>query len=304
MKFLTVMEELAYRRILDLLYTEGGELPDDDDAMAEQTRTFADWPAVKGGLVRKRKITVADGWITNAKCTEVLTAIAEKSAKAAESGKASGRVRRVLLTKNERTLNDRSTDAPTNGATDDKLSQLVSKSVRETTVSLTGRESERVPEVTITFEDFRRPYPKFDGLNAARADWDAAIKAGADPQSILEGLARWSAEWERRIADPKREFRPEHIPNAGKWLRGKGWLDPTPEMSGGTVTLISRRWPPDDPCGIRAAVVAEAGDGAAVSLIDPATWVGPKTIETRTGLAAERLKKLNCIKPFIVRKAG
>jgi len=40
MKFLTVLEELAYRRIIDLLYTNGGSLPDDDETMAEQTRTF------------------------------------------------------------------------------------------------------------------------------------------------------------------------------------------------------------------------------------------------------------------------
>ncbi len=64
MKFLTPMEELAYRRIIDLLYTEGGALPDDDETMAEQTRTFKEWKKVKAGLIRKEKISITDGQIS------------------------------------------------------------------------------------------------------------------------------------------------------------------------------------------------------------------------------------------------
>lgn len=140
MKFLSVMEELAYRRIIDLLYTEGGELPDDDEAMGEQTRTLKEWPKVKASLLRKGKIVIVDGAITNERCTEILMAIAEKSAKAAASGRASGSKRRTLLpTKTERQMNERSNvrsaigtaNAPTSAGTftptDDELSQVVSK---------------------------------------------------------------------------------------------------------------------------------------------------------------------------------
>ena len=68
MRVLTPAEELAYRRIIDLLYIGGGELPDDDEVMAEQTRTFKDWRKVKAGLIQKGKVTISEGAITNEKC--------------------------------------------------------------------------------------------------------------------------------------------------------------------------------------------------------------------------------------------
>lgn len=133
MKFLTPMEELAYRRIIDLLYTEGGALPDDDETMAEQTRTFKDWKKVKAGLIRKEKISLSDGQITNEKCTEVLTDIQQRSDAARASGKASGEKRRKLLpTKKERPLSDRSNNVDENAPktpTESELSHLVTQSV-------------------------------------------------------------------------------------------------------------------------------------------------------------------------------
>jgi uncharacterized protein YdaU (DUF1376 family) len=153
-----------------------------------------------------------------------------------------------------------------------------------------------------TFEDFRRPYLKFDGLNAARKEWDAAIAGGVNPQDIIDGLTRWNAEWERRIGDPNINFRPEHIPNAGKWLGGKGWLDPTP-LDGGTHTVAARSWP--GPSAIREAVVREAGEDFAKSYLDPAEWdasTGAEAIIAANGYAADKLRTILRLKTYTIRK--
>lgn len=278
MKFLTVLEELAYRRIIDLLYICGGELPDDDAALAEQTRTFADWPAVRAGLLKKGKIAFADGALTNARCTEILTIVAEKSEKARVSGKASGRSRRKLLP--ERSLNDRSTDA----VADVELSQRVTESVRETDVSLSAREG---------FSSFAEAYPKQDGVMAAKPVWARLMKAGVDPAEILAGLRRWKARWRVRIKDPRDSFELRHIRNAARWLEESGWLDPDP---GGAAPLKTWAGPPV----IRAAVADEAGEAFARSYLDPAGWDGAGIVAA-TATAAEKLKRLSALRSHSIR---
>ncbi len=145
----------------------------------------------------------------------------------------------------------------------------------------------------IDFEDFRRPYPKFDGLNAARKDWNAAIEAGANPQSILDGLAKWSEEWDRRIGNPKINFQPEHIPGAGRFLSEEWWLN-APEPAGGTHT--SPR-PENIPEGLWDMVVAERDEDFAKSFLAQCT-VGENTLTTRTGMAVEKLRTVSCLSDF------
>lgn len=282
MKFLTVLEELAYRRIIDLLYICGGELPDDDDALAEQTRAFADWPTVRAGLVRKGKIVFAGGTLTNARCTEILTQVAEKSEKARASGLASGRSRRKLLP--ERSLNDRPTDEPT----DAELSQRVTESVRETDVSLTARED---------FASFVEAYPKQDAVTAAKPVWARLMKAGLNPADIMPGLRRWKPHWRARIDDPKDDFELRHIRNAARWLEEGGWLDPDPAPSEAPRAAV-KRWP--GPQHVRAVVVAHAGEDFARSYLDPAGW-DSGSIVAATAIAAEKLKRLPALSAHSIR---
>jgi uncharacterized protein YdaU (DUF1376 family) len=72
MQALTPLEELAYRRILDLLYVHGGKLADDDKRMAWLTKTERAWKGIKASLVDAQKIEVENGFITNKKVTAVL----------------------------------------------------------------------------------------------------------------------------------------------------------------------------------------------------------------------------------------
>jgi uncharacterized protein YdaU (DUF1376 family) len=294
MTFLTVLEELAYRRIIDLLYVSCGELPDDDAVLAEATRTFADWPAVRAGLLKKGKIDIAGGALTNARCTEILNHVAEKSEKARASGQASGRKRRQILPerpRDERSTNS-ATDVAANGATnaptDGELSQGVRESVRETDVSLTAREG---------FADFAAAYPKPDAVMAAGPVWARLMNAGTDAGEIMAGLERWKAHWRARIDDPKDDFQLRHIRSAPRWLEEGGWRDPDP----GPVApprAAARAWP--GPAHVRATVVAHAGEDFARSYLDPAGWDGA-SIVAATATAAGKLRRLPALSAHLIR---
>jgi hypothetical protein len=57
-------EELAYRRILDLIYSTGDNLPDDDRKLGWMTKTGSRWPAIKNALIDAGKIKIVDRSIT------------------------------------------------------------------------------------------------------------------------------------------------------------------------------------------------------------------------------------------------
>lgn len=300
MKFLTPIEELAYRRILDLLYVSGGELPDDDFILGEQTRSLRDWPKIKAALVRKGKIAVANGAVTNARCTEILKAIEERSDKARALGRASGNKRRLLPpppvepvpgAAAEATETPAQTPTPSPTVTPTKapaplpalgeLSHKVMESVRVSKETLTPGS-----DLSEAWGRFACAYPNKDGITAAERDWRAAVGAGADPVAIHAGLERWQLKWRRARTEDR------WIPKPGNWLRDKKWLDPID----GVPAEVKRQW--QGPPGLRARIVAEVGpdgEGFAKSYLDPAGWEAPATVIVRTGVAAEKLGRLSAL---------
>lgn len=93
---LAPMEELAYRRILDLIITTGDGLRDDDRALAWMTKAGRQWPAVKARLIELGKIASEDGFIRNTRasesCIETERFVAQKSG----AGKSSAQRRKSL----------------------------------------------------------------------------------------------------------------------------------------------------------------------------------------------------------------
>lgn len=67
MEQLKPLEELAYRRILDLIYIHGNRLIDDDAELARMTKTGTKWPAIKKRLIEvHEKLYVSDdGYLRN-----------------------------------------------------------------------------------------------------------------------------------------------------------------------------------------------------------------------------------------------
>lgn len=81
------MTELAYRRILDMIYSTNDNLIDDDSVLQYSTKAGAKWKAIKKSLIDVHgKIYIEDGRIRNRTCTEKIEKarknIAQKAAAA------------------------------------------------------------------------------------------------------------------------------------------------------------------------------------------------------------------------------
>lgn len=159
----------------------------------------------------------------------------------------------------------------------------------------------RVSNETLTpraregFSKFCDLYPKPDKLLAAEPFWEAALSV-AKPEVILAGLDRWLCEWRRRYGEEIR-----FIPSATEWLATKGWAVTPKPLSEGERPPAARQW--QGPPEIRAAVVAAEGEAMAQNYLDPARWEPDRNrIITRTGIAAERLRKIPALSPYTVER--
>lgn len=79
------------------------------------------------------------------------------------------------------------------------------------------------------FEAFWAAYPGRQGDNPKAPSaklFSAAVKAGADPQEIIDAAKRFAISEHRNIGTP-------YIPQTVKWLRNKRWLDFGPLGAGG-----------------------------------------------------------------------
>tara|TARA_R110000824_G_scaffold65484_1_gene170480 strand:- start:3 stop:848 length:846 start_codon:yes stop_codon:yes gene_type:complete len=87
-QMLDAWEELAYRRICDLIYATGDRLDDNDKKLAWMTKSggVAKWRKIKASLILMGKISVVDGKVTNKTCTKKI----EKSLRNIEQKRIAG----------------------------------------------------------------------------------------------------------------------------------------------------------------------------------------------------------------------
>lgn len=95
-QLLEPMEELAYRRVLDFIYSTNDQLPDDDKRLARLTKTGRQWKAIKQTLIAFGKIEVKNGFLTNKKCTSKIELAKKNIAQKKAAGEASARKRNAL----------------------------------------------------------------------------------------------------------------------------------------------------------------------------------------------------------------
>lgn len=93
---LSETEELAYRRLLDMIYASNDELEDNDESLKWSTKAGSRWPKVKKRLLELGKIEVIDGRITNPVCRERLAESRGRIAQAIDAGNASAESRKQL----------------------------------------------------------------------------------------------------------------------------------------------------------------------------------------------------------------
>ena len=98
-QFLTPWEELAYRRICDLIYDSNDHLPDDDRMLAWATKTGRRWPQIRAVLMGgdHPKLTSESGFIRNKRCSLALSTAAQKIAQKAIAGRASAATGKSLI---------------------------------------------------------------------------------------------------------------------------------------------------------------------------------------------------------------
>jgi uncharacterized protein YdaU (DUF1376 family) len=111
---LDLLEDLAYRRMLDLYYLRECALPHDPAEVARLIRMRGNVAEVTA-MLREFFTEVEGGWV-NGRCDEEILRMQDKQMKAKASAEASVAARRAKAegrrsTPAERTLNERSTDA-------------------------------------------------------------------------------------------------------------------------------------------------------------------------------------------------
>ena len=80
------------------------------------------------------------------------------------------------------------------------------------------------------FDSFWAVYPKHVGEEPARKAFAKAVKAGIDPETIIDGAKAYAAvERDRLVREPGQE---RYTAHAANWLRDSRWKYPPPSAEG------------------------------------------------------------------------
>jgi uncharacterized protein YdaU (DUF1376 family) len=123
-RFLAPKTELVYWRLCNLIYINGGSIPDEDQALRHETRAGGAWKRIKAALIAEGKIFVADGRITNERCEIELGKVERRSSSASQAGRARHQGNLKLVIQGGKSGSDGSATAgenpPENSATAEK----------------------------------------------------------------------------------------------------------------------------------------------------------------------------------------
>ncbi len=274
---MSLSQEGAYGRLCDQYYLEGGlECTFDECLRICAAVTKDERAAVKYVLDAKFDKT-ATGY-SHGGMDKRIAAIREASAKNQE---------RARLAAEKRWSKDAGGNATSIPQAMPSKSQKPVKDGSRISNEILSPSGEGVSE---GFSEFVTAYPKAEGRNAALDEWNAAIEAGATPQSILTGLTASKTYWKKE----KREER--YIPNASAWLEKRGWLDHRVTHTAEPQKRFSDKT-------VRALVVREQSEEYASSYLDPADFDGGSmTIIAANGYACDKLKGLSCLGDYRIEK--
>lgn len=211
------MEDLAYRRMLDLYYLRESALPIEPADVARLIRLRSNVAEVTAVL--QEFFTLTDGGWISARCDEEILRMQDKQAKAKASAEASVAARQAKANKHrstvvEPTLNERSTDAelPTPTPTPRDIEATASHPERRSGVH-------RFPP---GFDEFWAAYPRKVGK-------DAAAKAFAKRRVGVGLLAQMLAAIStQKTGEQWRRDGGQFIPHPATWLNEGRWQDETP----------------------------------------------------------------------------
>jgi uncharacterized protein YdaU (DUF1376 family) len=194
------MEDLAYRRLLDLYYRTECPLSINviDIARLIRMRDFTD--AIQT-VLNEFFVLTDNGW-THARCDQEIAHMRDKQTKAKASAQASVNARQASA---QRTLNERSaTNTNTNTNTNTKEPPTPKGAVDN------------------GFANFWNPYPRKTAKVQAQKAWAKLNPSEALQKQILEALAAQckSEQWTKDGGS--------FIPHASTWLNQRRWEDQLP----------------------------------------------------------------------------
>jgi uncharacterized protein YdaU (DUF1376 family) len=163
---LDMYEELAYHRILNLIYATDDQLPDNDSVMRGLSKIGGRWKKVRASLLEKGKIQIVDGRITNKKCTEKLGQTHDFLRKQSEKGKASAE-RRKSMKENETASTVVGTVVITPEATGGSTNREPLTDIEELEVSVTNVTSssdDDPPVLDLTPDEQPKPDPEDEAM--------------------------------------------------------------------------------------------------------------------------------------------
>jgi len=210
----------AYRLVLDLIYMQGGNLPDDARYISGLLGcTLRKWNSLRGELIAMGKIETNGEFLTNKRAVIELETTRKFTEKQAEN--------RSKPNKNK-----------------DLKSPPCDHTDTDNTSSLRSDVSIK-PDFEAEFEQqFWPAYPRRVGKGQALKAFRAARKQ-AELETILAGV--------RRYAEQRRGENPEYTRHASTWLNGQSWLDEAdPKFT------HHRNEPPPKPRNIGDAIRDEA----------------------------------------------
>lgn len=241
MMCLSLEERGAYNTVLDLIYSQGGEVLDDERFIAGWLRCdIRVWKRIRKRLLDLGKLYLAGDALRNSRADRESTEALHRVVSAAEAGRSSGRKRNAEANENNelaRTtveLRARALQPQPDKKERKKESESSSKRL-ETHASEQaapiGAESEirQKPKpnghgpYTDQFEELWQRYPRRVGKALAAKAYAAASKR-AQHGEIMTGLKRAIGQWHQERREP------QFVPHPASWLNGDRWLDEPPDL--------------------------------------------------------------------------
>lgn len=184
----------AYRVILDLIYMQGGNLPDEPRYISGLLGcSIRKWKSIRASLIDAGKIEAAGEFLTNKRADKELETLAKYQEKQSEKA---------------------SKPRKNKGLQQPQLSQPEPEPDRDTNVSLSKRAR---PE---RFQDFWDQYPHRGGAKKNRGKCEAKyarhVAAGVSEQEIINGALRYATD---------RQVLEGYAKNPETWLNNEGWKD-------------------------------------------------------------------------------
>lgn len=225
------LEDLAYRRLLDLYYVNEGPIQGDAASIARLIRMRSNADEV-GEVLREFFVEGAEGW-RHSHCDEVIEQYQAKARIAAENGKRGGRPRKADA---KQTGADQKQDATEEQPSENPAeTQPVISANPEESGSKTNQEpitnnqnqedqelcapSAHAPGADDLFAKFWALYPRKQDKAKAQKAW-AKLKVDADLFALIaKGLAAQAAshDW---LKDGGK-----YVPMPTTWLNGRRWED-------------------------------------------------------------------------------